>query len=68
MGLVGQYFRFLEAELQEDWEKVNPLIPNSDQQQISPNDIHTLSRDKVMRINNKMITQEKILWSFIKFS
>ena len=61
MGLVGQYFRFLEAELQEDWEKVNPLIPNSDQQQISPNDIHTLSRDKVMRINNKMITQEKIL-------
>ena len=45
MGLVGQYFRFLEAELQEDWEKVNPLSPNSDQQQISPNDIHTLSWD-----------------------
>ena len=45
MGLVGQYFRFLEAELQEDCEKVNPLSPNSDQQQISPNDIHTLSWD-----------------------
>ena len=68
MGLVGQYFRFLEAELQEDWEQVNPLSPNSDQQQISPNDIHTLSWDEVMRIYNKMITQEKILWSFIKFS
>ena len=43
MGLVGQYFRFLEAELQEDWKQVNPLSPNSDQQQISLNDIHTLS-------------------------
>ena len=30
MGLVGQYFRFLEAELQEDCEKVNPLSPNSE--------------------------------------
>ena len=29
--------------------------------------IHTLSRDKVMRIN-KMIIIEKIPWSFIKFS
>ena len=36
-------------------------------QQFSPNNIHTLSRDKVMRIN-KMITIEKMLWSFIKFS
>ena len=34
---------------------VNPLSPNSDQQQFSPNDIHTLSWDEVMRIN-KMIT------------
>ena len=24
---------------------INPLSPNSDQQQFSPNDIHTLSRD-----------------------
>ena len=30
---------------------VNPLSPNSDQQQFSPNGIHTLSRDEVMRIN-----------------
>ena len=44
-----------------------PLSPNSDQQQFSPNNIHTLSRDKVMRIN-KMIVIEKISWSFIKFS
>ena len=46
---------------------LNPLHPNSDQQQFSPNNIHTLSRDKVMRIN-KMIIIEKIPWSFIKFS
>ena len=38
---------------------VNPLKANSDQQQFSPNNIHTLSRDKVMRIN-KMIIIEKI--------
>ena len=47
--------------------RFNPLSPNSDQQQFSPNNIHTLSRDKVMRIN-KMIIIEKIPWSFIKFS
>ena len=45
---------------------VNPLSPNSDQQQFSPNDINSLSRDKVMRIN-KMIIIEKIPLSFIKF-
>ena len=28
----------------------NPLSPNSDQQQFSPNNVHTLSRDKVVRI------------------
>ena len=33
----------------------NPLHPNSDQNQFSPNNIHTLSRDTVMRIN-QMIT------------
>ena len=33
----------------------NPLSPNSEQQQFSPNDIHTLLWDEVMRIN-KMIT------------
>ena len=45
---------------------VNPLSANSDQQQFSPNDINSLSRDKVMRIN-KMIIMEKIPLSFIKF-
>ena len=45
----------------------NSLSPNGDQQQFSPNNIHTLSRDKVMRIN-KVITIEKIPSSFIKFS
>ena len=34
---------------------INPLSPNSDQEQFSPNDIHTLSWDEVMRIN-QMIT------------
>ena len=38
---------------------LNPLSPNSVQQQFSPNSIHSLSRDKVMRIN-KMIIIEKI--------
>ena len=45
----------------------NPLSPNSDRQQFSPNDVHTLSRDKVMRIS-KMITKEKMPWFFIKLS
>ena len=28
-------------------KRLNPLSPNSDQDQISPNNIHTLSRDKL---------------------
>ena len=40
-------------------QTVNSSSPNSDQQQISPNNIHTLSRGKVMRIN-KVIIIEKI--------
>ena len=43
----------------------NPLSPNSDQHQFPPNNIHTLSRNKVMRIN-EMITKEKMPRSFIK--
>ena len=31
-------------------DPLNPLSPNSDQQQFSPNNVHTLSRDKVVRI------------------
>ena len=38
------------------WQNpINPLSPNGDQCQFSPNKIHRLSRDKVMRVN-KMIT------------
>ena len=37
---------------------LKPLSPNGDQHQLSPNDIHTSSREKVMR-NNKMTTKGK---------
>ena len=39
---------------------LNPLSLNSDQHQFSPNNIRTISRDQVMRIN-KLITLEKML-------
>ena len=39
---------------------INPLSPNGDQHQFSPNNIHTLSRNKVMSIY-EMTTKEKIL-------
>ena len=39
---------------------VNPFSPNSDQHQFSPNNIHMLPKEMVMRVN-KMITEEKIL-------
>ena len=45
----------------------NPLSPNSDQHQFSPNNIHMLPRGMVMTVN-KMITKEKMLWSVIKLS
>ena len=38
---------------------INPLSPNGDKHQFSPKNIHTLSKEKVMRIN-KMITKVKI--------
>ena len=38
---------------------LNPLSPNSDQHQFSPNNIHTLSSVTSMRIN-QMITKRKI--------
>ena len=44
---------------QQPYIVFNPLSPNGDQHLFSPNDIHTLSRDKVMRIH-KMITKEKM--------
>ena len=39
---------------------INPLSPSGEQHQFSPNNIHTLPRDKVMRIY-EMITKEKML-------
>ena len=45
---TGQYLLWDEVKF-IDWDphwyscRVNPLSPNSDQQQFSPNDIHTLS-------------------------
>ena len=50
-----------------DSNVLNPLSPNSEQHQFSPDNIRTLSRDMVMRIN-KMITREKMPWSLNKFS
>ena len=48
---------------------LTPLSPNSGQHQFSPNDIHTLLRDKVTRIE-KVITKmkNKMHCTFIKFS
>ena len=43
----------------------NPLSPNSEHHQFSFNNIHTLSREIVTRIN-QMITKEKMLRSVIK--
>ena len=48
-------------------EQINPLSPDSDQHQFSPNNIHMLPREMIMRVN-KMITKEKMLWSVIKLS
>ena len=44
----------------------NSLIPNSEQHQFSPNNIHRLSRGEVMRMI-KMITKVKMPLYFIKF-
>ena len=46
---------------------IKPLISNSDQHKISPSNISTSSKEKVMRIK-KMITKEQMFWSFIQFS
>ena len=46
---------------------LNPVSPNSDQHQCSPNNIHMLQREMVMRVN-QMITEGKMLWSVIKLS
>ena len=56
-------------KVEDPWnfEYLNPLSPNSDQHQFSPNNIHMLPRKMVMRVN-KIITKEKMLQSVIKFS
>ena len=41
-------------------QEVNPLSPDSDQHQFSPNNIHMLPREMIMRVN-KMINKEKML-------
>ena len=41
-------------------DHINPLSPNGDQHQFSPNNIHMLPKEMVMRVN-KMITTEKTL-------
>ena len=39
-------FFFIEIMCREPWiTRVNPLSPNGDQHQYSPNNIHTMSRD-----------------------
>ena len=39
---------------------INPLSPDSDQYQFSPNNIHMLPREMIMRVN-KMITKKNAL-------
>ena len=48
-------------------EFIDPLSPNGEQHQFSPNNIHMLLKKMVIRVN-KMITTEKTLWSVIKLS
>ena len=57
--LVYQNLNYTVTWTQSLTLRLNPLSANSDQKQFSPNNIHTLSRDKVMRIN-KMITKGKM--------
>ena len=76
VGLTIRHSYLLQSDCHQDklnniynWKAyytINPLSANTDQQQLSPNNIHTLWRDEVMRINVK-ITKEKMPWSFIKF-
>ena len=51
------YYRFHHGTACENWTQglINPWSPNSDQDQFSPNNIHMLPREMVMRVN-KMIT------------
>ena len=46
---------------------LNPVSPNSDQHQFSPDNIYMLPIEMVMRVY-KMITEGKMLWSVVKLS
>ena len=46
---ISQHFFISSSFLSSCKTQLNPLSPNSDQQQLSPNNVHTLSRDKVVR-------------------
>ena len=46
---------------------LNPISPNGDQHQFSPNNVSTWSRENVMRID-QMITKVRMHRSFMKFS
>ena len=52
--------------IKSEWQHIfKPFSPNSDQHEFSPNNVHMLSREMVMRII-QMITKEKMLCPFIK--
>ena len=53
--MVGTFITCLMYKLQ-----FNPLNPNSDQHQVSPNNILKLPREMVMRVN-KMTSKEEML-------
>ena len=57
--LIDKWYPFQIISL-EHCIPFNPLSPNSDRHQFSPNNIHMLPREMVMRVN-KMITKEKML-------
>ena len=78
--LISLWRHQLYFELLRPWSKwkgvtnwVKPLNSlrvkslKSDQHQFSRHNIHTLSKENIMRFNI-MITSRKMLWSFIKFS
>ena len=47
--------------------RINPLIPTSDQDKISPNNVNTISSRQVMRIKESL-KKGIISWSNTKFS
>ena len=58
-GMIYVTATFKILQCNRDEEHINPVSPNSDQHQFSPNNIHRLSSATSMRIN-QMITKRKI--------